>query len=347
MNFQSLLKTNMLVKHLAGSHAYGTAMETSDTDYRGLFFVPSRILISPWFNVEQINDEMEEDTVYYELRKFMKLLVDQNPNIVETLWVRKKDIVFHTEVYDFLRQHRYDLLSSKVAFTYSGYAFQQLKRLKGHKKWINNPMSEVQPRQDSFLKLIHNYQKNKLLQLDIKKMNKGYRLIPYGNEVYAIHEAKGYSISSDNGNLNTTYEGEIGNNVPLMLVKFCKQEYKAELEKWNNYWSWKKNRNAIRSELEEQSGFDTKHGMHLFRLLRMAKEILTTGEVNVFREDADELLAIRNGSLTYDEMIDYAEDMDQKIRNVYYKQTSLRKTMDLQKATDILMAAYNMCWNGE
>ncbi|AEZ66297.1 hypothetical protein phiTE_131 [Pectobacterium phage phiTE] len=38
-----------------------------------------------------------------------------------------------------------------------------------------------------------------------------------------------------------------------------------------------KNRNAARHELEEKFGYDTKHAMHLVRLLRMSQEILETG----------------------------------------------------------------------
>jgi len=45
--------------------------------------------------------------------------------------------------------------------------------------------------------------------------------------------------------------------------------------------------------LEAKFGFDTKHAMHLIRLLRMAREILETGVVHVKRPDAEELSAIR------------------------------------------------------
>jgi len=357
MNFQSLLKTNMLVKHLAGSHAYGTAMETSDTDYRGLFYVSEDSIISPWFNVDQITDPSEEDTVYYELRKFMKLLVVQNPNIIETLWVKDEDVIFRTPVYDYLRANRELLLSSKVAFTYSGYASAQIKRIKGHNKWLNNPMPKERPRQDSFLKLIHNYTKRKMFKFDIQSFNEGYMLVPCGNDIYGIYEKRDKRISDVDGNILSVQndftfsslhdqieENNLKKTIPLLLVKYCREEYKTAVTKWKQYWDWKTNRNVKRNELEQQYGYDTKHALHLVRLMRMAKEILTTGIVNVYRADADELLAIRNGSMTYDDLIKWSDDIDNKIRNKYYKETSLRKQVNIKKATEILLKAYHMCW---
>ena len=53
---------------------------------------------------------------------------------------------------------------------------------------------------------------------------------------------------------------------------------------------------------------NTKHAMHLLRLLRMGEEILREGVVRVLRPDAEWLLAVRNGALTYDEVLTYAAE---------------------------------------
>ena len=47
--------------------------------------------------------------------------------------------------------------------------------------------------------------------------------------------------------------------------------------------------------------------MHLLRLLRMAREILTSGRVIVKRPDAAELLAVRRGSLSFEALLAEAE----------------------------------------
>lgn len=69
-------------------------------------------------------------------------------------------------------------------------------------------------------------------------------------------------------------------------------------------------RNPVRAELEARFGYDTKHALHLVRLLRMAREILTTGEVIVKRPDAAELIAIRNGEWPYEDLIKWAASED-------------------------------------
>ena len=65
-------------------------------------------------------------------------------------------------------------------------------------------------------------------------------------------------------------------------------------------------RNPARAELERLHGFDTKHALHLIRLLRMGTEILRTGEVHVRRRDAAELLQIRRGEWSFERVIEEA-----------------------------------------
>jgi hypothetical protein len=53
--------------------------------------------------------------------------------------------------------------------------------------------------------------------------------------------------------------------------------------------------------------------MHLIRLLRMAVEILATGKVQVKRPDAEDLKAIRQGALSFDELRCQAEDLGARL----------------------------------
>lgn len=134
---QDMMRDNLLVKHYAGSRAYGTALPTSDTDFRGIFVAEPVCVRTPFFTVKEVDDSTEEDTKMYELWQFMRLALDCNPNVIETLWVDESSIVQTSPGYELLRENRHALLSSKIAFTTSGYALSQLKRIKGHNKWIN------------------------------------------------------------------------------------------------------------------------------------------------------------------------------------------------------------------
>lgn len=101
------------------------------------------------------------------------------------------------------------------------------------------------------------------------------------------------------------------------------KEWREDSKKWAHYQEWLAGRNVKRHELEAKFGYDTKHGMHLVRLLRMGEEILKTGKVNVKRPDREELLAIRNNGIwSYEQMVEYAEQKDRELDLIYKLGTS-------------------------
>lgn len=351
---EQLIKENLIVKMLSGSHAYGMATPTSDIDYRGLFFAEKLNILTPFYPINEKDDESEEDTKIYEIKKFLQLYTQCNPNIVELLWTDESDIVFKTDLYDYLRQYNHALLSSKAAFTFTGYAFAQLKRIKGHNKWISKAehYSEEPPRQTDYVSMVHNFTNDKLFKIDIYQYKIGYRLIPYEKNIYGLYEMPGYETFDSYYNLNTLFEpsehlfvDDSGNRrLPLFIVKFNEDAYRSVKDDWGNFWRWKKSRNAARSELEEKHGYDTKHASHLVRLLRMGVEILRDEEVLVKRPDAQELLSIRNGAWSYDEIIRYSDELDKEIREKYYKETKLPKTPNIKLASEILCNLYEKAW---
>lgn len=123
-------------------------------------------------------------------------------------------------------------------------------------------------------------------------------------------------------------------NSDLFLSQRMKHSFSgyafAQLKKLNNGQS-----SDTWNETDHKMGYKCKHGMHLVRLLRMGLEIVRDGEVNVFREDADELLAIRGGSMTIEDMNAYAKSMEEKIDEAM-KTTCLPKSADRNKIEEIV-----------
>ena len=77
------LGKNIIFLTTGGSYAYGTNVETSDLDIRGIAVETSNeILGSAIF--EQFEDR-KTDTVVYALRKILKLMLNCNPNVLEIL----------------------------------------------------------------------------------------------------------------------------------------------------------------------------------------------------------------------------------------------------------------------
>lgn len=328
-----MLETNLVVSHYSGSLAYGTNLPTSDIDIRGIFVADKEYYFSPWASCNELTIK-GQDTKFYEIQKYLSLLVDQNPNIVESLWIDESSIIKSSAAYEYLRENREKLLSSKCKFTYSGYAYEQLKRIKGHKKWINNP-KETKPRQIDYLSLVYATEH----YLELSKIS-WHRINGNVLGAYASFKEAPNDFNEDYS-LNILKEKPKGKL--LYISNFNKEQYDHDLNDYNNYWEWKNKRNKTRNELEEKYGYDTKHGMHLIRLLRTAKEILSEGVVKVRRPDYLELLEIRNGKYSYDELLELADDYEQVV-NELYKTTSLRKSVSVKDATKILFHAQNLIW---
>lgn len=64
-----------------------------------------------------------------------------------------------------------------------------------------------------------------------------------------------------------------------------------------------------RKRLVLEHGFDAKNAAHLIRLLRMCVEFLKTGEMQVWRPDAEELLSIKRGEWTLEAVKEHAEGL--------------------------------------
>jgi hypothetical protein len=62
---------------------------------------------------------------------------------------------------------------------------------------------------------------------------------------------------------------------------------------------------------------NTKHGMHLVRLMKMCREIVSTGKVIVKRPDAAELLEIRAGSWSYEKLIEWSDKQEEELKALY------------------------------
>lgn len=119
--------TRLIMKVYAGSHSYGTNTKDSDEDLRGVCIPPNNYLLG-LDNFEQ-KESGEPDSVIYSLRKFVYLALQNNPNILDALFVEKNHIIFINDFGRELRDLRYDFLSKRVYKTYGGYAYSQLKKM--------------------------------------------------------------------------------------------------------------------------------------------------------------------------------------------------------------------------
>lgn len=127
----------LLYRYLRGSHCHGINTPTSDEDYGGVFIAPINDTIDLGFNyVGQISDE-KNDNVWYELRKFMNLLIKSNPTVLESLFVDEKYIKFEHPIMSYIKDHKKEFLTKKCFDSFYCYAKSQITKAKGLNKMIN------------------------------------------------------------------------------------------------------------------------------------------------------------------------------------------------------------------
>lgn len=71
----------------------------------------------------------EWDSVIYEFRKFVRLLVQQNPNVMSLLWNEPNHFIIMEEPAKRLLANRGLFVSRKAYHAFTGYAFGQLKKM--------------------------------------------------------------------------------------------------------------------------------------------------------------------------------------------------------------------------
>lgn len=358
------VRKSLVYLTVAGSRAYGINTSESDTDIKGMCVAPleyylgfAKVFNQHEFNgmhdwvedlipARHLNSEREVEGTVYDIKKFLKLCADCNPNMIELLFMDEDCILFCSPEMEKILEHRDKFISKKARFSFSGYAISQLKRIRTHRKWLIDPPQKRPERKDYDLPDVQSAKYNEAESLIRKEIDSwAFHDLELSNEVQDAIKRKiteqlthtllllnvqGLTSEDvlDSEAVREAAMSKIGFDDNLMDLLSREHRYRMEKKKYDQYQTWKRQRNKERAELEAKHKYDIKHAMHLIRLLRMGKEILTEGKVVVKRPDAEELLAIRRGEWSYDEVEQYATDMEKELEHLY-KTSTLRKSSDM------------------
>jgi predicted nucleotidyltransferase len=120
--------SNLLLKAVVGSQAFGLANENSDYDYQGVFVAPTSEFLGLEMKIQESYNFKNPDTTYHEVGKFCKLALGCNPTVLDLLWI--EDYNLRTELGTELINLRNNLLSRpRVRGAYFGYANDQFGKL--------------------------------------------------------------------------------------------------------------------------------------------------------------------------------------------------------------------------
>ena len=310
----------ILLDTISGSRAYGLATATSDTDTRGVFIMPQTCYYG-FLPIEQVSSERNDHT-YFELGKYLKLLAKNNPVSIELLFAPEETVLFRHPLMALIEP---DAVISKLCRdTFAGYAQSQIKRAKGLNKKIFNPVPVQLPQPMDCCHIIEGDKtvpaERWLSDHNLKPERCGLSALAHVRDGYALFYADDCAGMGQqfNGLFRATAKTEptrpsqdvclssIPKGMqPRAWLVFNKDEYSRKLKDFHEYRQWELARNPDRyhSTLEHGGGYDAKNMMHTFRLLRMAKEIAQLGKPRICRPDREELLAIKSGQFTYNELL--------------------------------------------
>ncbi len=118
-----------------GSQVYGTALPTSDVDYAGIYIQSLDDILGYGYK-DQINDD-KNDTVFYEIKRFLELASTNNPTILELLNTPEDCILYKHPAMDEILRYKDKFVTKKCSNSFAGYAIQQIKKAKGQDKKQN------------------------------------------------------------------------------------------------------------------------------------------------------------------------------------------------------------------
>ena len=313
---------------IRGSQAYGTAIETSDTDYAGVYIQPETDLLGCKY-IEQINDK-KGDTVFYELKRFIELVATNNPNILEMLAMPEDCIIYKHPLFDEIILHKHEFITKMCAKSFAGYAIQQIKKAKGQDKKQNWEKGRVERKTPMDFCYIHvkeqSYELKEYLEKNmIKQELCGLSKIPHSRDVYAlfydpyIHN-KFHGIIFENSNdlrLSSIPTGM--NEYFIGHISYNKDGYSQHCAEYKSYQDWLNNKNDQRwvESVNHGQKIDGKNMMHCRRLIEMAIEIAEGKGIIVKRPNREELLSIRRGEVDLQTLIDRADADINKIDELF------------------------------
>lgn len=336
-------RTILLVRH--GSHAYNTNIEGSDEDFKGVTIPPEKY----FYGFKTIFHQAElkapnPDTVVYDIRKFIGMAADCNPNVIEVLFTDPSDHLLVSKLGETLLENRDAFLSKRVKYTMCGYAYDQLRRIKLHRRWILNPPTEAPTRESLGLPpqpLISKAQHDAVTAVIKKELEKFQfdflQDCPEATKIAvrnAWHEMlTELEITTEDQWLSAARTIGLSDNFIEIMQK--ERMFKNKQEEWKKYLVWRNTRNPERYALEVKYGYDTKHGYHLVRLMQMAYEILTTGKVIVKRPDREKLLWVRSGGASFEWLLEFAQTMEKTLEELYVTTTILPKKPNYNSLEDL------------
>ena len=145
----NFVKKQLQYETFTGSISYGISTDTSDLDIIG-WCIPDKDIIFPhlageiqgfgrqiqkfnqWqeHHINDVDAKKEYDITIYNIIKYFQLCMDNNPNMIESLFTPLRCVTYCSPIGDLVRENRKLFLHKGSWFKHKGYAFSQIHKMK-------------------------------------------------------------------------------------------------------------------------------------------------------------------------------------------------------------------------
>ncbi len=152
----TLLPKGLISLCWRGSVAHGMYVPKSDRnsiddkDLMGIYIGPIEHYLGFGRKTVYEKWEGEWDCVFYELRKFVGLLLNCNPNVLSLLWLKPNQIICESLLGERLRENRNLFVTKKAYHSFSGYAHAQFKKMISFNQEAQALMQQLEEQLTSF-----------------------------------------------------------------------------------------------------------------------------------------------------------------------------------------------------
>ena len=317
-----------IVRIRFGSHLYGTSTPQSDIDYKSVFIPSPRDIIlqkvKGTVSTKRPKSEGEKnyageiDEEAYSLQKYLKLLAEGQTVVLDMLFA-PLDFIDYSQEWLEIKANKDKLLTRKYV-SFVGYCRQQANKygIKGSR--VSTARKTLQ-----------------FIDYAIDQVGHIAKLKEIGHEVIVKF------ITDNEGEHLSIVKIDQGDGSAINHLDVCgrKLSYNASL---------KLNRSIVQHlfdeyghraiQAERQEGIDWKALSHAVRIGHQSIEFLQTGNITFPLENAAHILAIKTGSLKYQEVAEEIENLLVLVENES-KKSQLRPEPDYQWIDDFVFEVYS------
>lgn len=253
------LKNNVHYEVQMGSVAYGVSNNNSDIDVYG-FCIPPKHIIFPHLNGEILgfgkqikrfeqfqqhhildsSTNKEYDLSIYNIVKYFQLVMENNPNMIDSLFVPRRCILHSTQIGEYIRENRRLFLHKGSWHKFKGYAYSQVHKMNIKKPEVGSNRYDMYITYGYDLKFAYHVVRllNEIEQilvehnLDLERNREQLKSIRRGEwtkeQIIAYFETKEHSLES--AYLNSTLPHKPNEEKIKELLLYCLEMHYGNID---------------------------------------------------------------------------------------------------------------------